>query len=385
MKRKVCVVTGSRAEYGILRTTLKKIKQAPDLQLQLVVTGMHLSPEFGFTRDEIEADGFEVSYDVDMLLSADSSSGIAKSIGLGIIGFADAFHQLKPDLVLLLGDRFEILAAASAALVAVIPIAHIHGGEVTTGAFDDAIRHSVTKMSSLHFTSTSQYRDRVIQLGESPDKVFNVGAPGVENIRHTRFLEKNQLEASLEMELTSDALLVTFHPVTLEPGQAKVDFQNLLDVLDRFKERQIIFTKANADTEGRIINTMIDSYVSRRESAYAFTSLGQTKYFSLLKHVSGVVGNSSSGIIEAPSFNVGTINLGDRQRGRVRAKSVIDCDSTFSGILSALEHLFSGNFTAGLADVVNPYEGGDSSQQIVEIIRHTALNSITKKHFYDLK
>ena len=312
--RKICVVTGSRAEYGLLYWVLRGIEKADDLELQLVVTGMHLSPEFGYTYRQIEADGFLITRRVEMLLSSDTAAGIGKSMGIGMLGFADTFESLQPDIVLLLGDRFELLAAASVALVAALPIAHIHGGEVTTGAFDEAIRHSITKMSHLHFTATERYRQRVIQLGEHPDRVFNVGAPGLDNIHRLKLLGRSALEEVIGMPLGSHSLLVTWHPVTLQPGRTREDFQILLNALNLLDDIKVIFTKANADTEGSIINQMIDDYVAERAgSAVAHTSLGQLNYLSTVKHVDGVVGNSSSGIIEAPSLCTGTVNIGGVQ------------------------------------------------------------------------
>ncbi len=384
MKRKICVVTGSRAEYGLLYWVLREIKSAPDLELQLLVTGMHLSAEFGSTVRQIEKDGFEIKHKVEMLLSSDSAVGITKSTGLGLIGFADAFDTLKPDLVLVLGDRFELLAAAGAALFAVIPVAHIHGGEVTTGAFDDAIRHSITKMAHLHFTSTEPYRNRVIQLGENPDRVFNVGAPGIDSIHRLELMQKSDLEAVLGIELGSRSLLVTFHPVTLEPGKAESDFQELLSALDELEGVNLVFTKANADSEGRAINRMIDDYVATRSSAVAHTSLGQLRYLSTMKHVSGVVGNSSSGIIEAPSLKTGTVNIGTRQNGRVRALSVVDCRATIEDIRAGLATLFSNEFQQSLSKVVNPHGSGDVSESIVRVLRATSLVNLAKKQFFDM-
>ena len=385
VRRTVCVVTGSRAEYGLLYWVLRGIESAEDLELQLVVTGMHLSPEFGLTYRQIEADGFSITRKVEMPLSCDSAAGIAKSTGLGLIGFADAFESLKPDVVLMLGDRFELLAAASAALFATLPIAHIHGGEVTTGAFDEAIRHSITKMSHLHFTSTETYRQRVVQLGEHPDRVFNVGAPGLDNIHRLELLDRDALEEAIGLVLGSRSLLVTWHPVTLEPGKTQENFQALLNSLESLDDVRLIFTKANADTEGRVINRMIDDFVAARgDTTVVHTSLGQLRYLSTLKHVDGVVGNSSSGIIEAPSLCTGTVNIGDRQRGRVRAASIIDCDSNEKSITAALEALLSYEFQATLKDVENPHGGGDVSEKIVEVLRAYPLTGILKKSFYDL-
>jgi GDP/UDP-N,N'-diacetylbacillosamine 2-epimerase (hydrolysing) len=384
-KRKICVVTGSRADYDLLYWVMREIEESDDLELQLVVTGMHLSPEFGLTIKEIEKDGFQVARKVEMLLSSDSAVGVTKSTGLAMIGFADAFAELNPDIVLLLGDRFELLAAASAALFAVIPIAHIHGGEVTAGAFDDAIRHSITKMAHLHFTSTEMYRNRVIQLGEDPGKVFNVGAPGVENIHRLDLLDKPELELRLGLTLGQRSLLVTFHPETLKPGESQRDFQALLDALGKFKDVNLVFTKANADTEGRTINRMIDEYVAGHCGiAVAHTSLGRLNYLSALKHVSGVIGNSSSGIIEAPSLKTGTVNIGDRQKGRVRAGSVIDCRPSCDAIDHALMTLFSDELQDQLKGVVNPHDGHETSGRIVDVLTGVSISTIDKKEFFDM-
>ena len=385
VKRKICVVTGSRAEYGLLYWIIRNIQDAKSLELQLVVTGMHLSPEFGSTYRQIENDGFRITRKVEMLLSSDTPSGIAKSMGLGISGFGEIYEALQPDIVLMLGDRFELLAAASAALVAALPIAHIHGGEVTQGAFDEAIRHSISKMSHLHFTSTDAYRRRVIQLGEHPDRVFNVGAPGLDNIERLKLLSRSELEGAIGMELGSCSLLVTWHPVTLEPGRTRTDCQVLLNVLDQVDGLKVIFTKANADTEGSIINQLIDEYVSDHSNqAVVHTSLGQVRYLSAVKHVDGVVGNSSSGIIEAPSFQTGTINIGDRQYGRVRADSVIDCETTEESIRSALKLLFSREFIERLRMVKNPHGGGDVAGKIVRVLQTYPIDNIIKKLFFDL-
>ena len=325
MKKKICVVTGTRAEYGILKPLLRKVKEDNELELQLVVTGMHLSPEFGLTYKQIEEDNFRISEKVEILLSSDTPIGISKSMGLAMISFSEVFDRLKPDLLVLLGDRYEMLSVASSAMVARIPIAHIHGGETTEGAIDEAIRHSVTKMSYLHFTSTEEYRKRVIQLGENPNRVFNVGAMGVEEILNTNLLSKEELEKELDFKIDSKTALVTFHPVTLEENTSEEQFQNILDALDNFKDLKVIFTKANSDTDGRIINKMIDEYVIKNKGkAKAFTSLGQLKYYSTIKYTDFVLGNSSSGILEVPTFKKPTINIGDRQKGRIQAFSIIN-------------------------------------------------------------
>ena len=382
--RRICVVTGSRAEYGILQGLIKEIQESQVLELQLVVAGMHLSPEFGLTYREIEQDGFRISRTVDMQLTSDTSVGIARSLGLGTIGFGEAFHALKPDLLVLLGDRFELLAAASAALVALIPIAHIHGGELTEGAYDDAIRHSITKMAHLHFTASEAYSSRVKQLGEQPTKVFCVGALGIDNIVRLPLLRKDEVEKFIGLSLKGKSLLVTWHPETLRPERTCEDFQNLLDVLRKYESINIIFTKSNADNEGRRINQMIDEFVSLfPDNVVAYTSLGQLRYLSTLKYVSGVVGNSSSGIIEAPSLQKGTVNIGNRQLGRLRAKSVIDSQPDVTSIQNAIERLFSREFQSALPTVSNPYGEGDVASKIVSVLETCGLDGILRKRFFD--
>lgn len=383
---KVCVVTGSRAEYGLLKPLITKINNDEDIKLQLVVTGMHVSPEFGLTYREIEQDGFQITEKNEMLLSSDTPNGITKSIGLGIIGFADIFTRIMPDIVIVLGDRYEIFAAATAAMIHRIPIAHIHGGELTEGAIDDAIRHSLTKMSTLHFTSTEAYRKRVIQLGEQPEYVFNVGALGVENIKTQKLLEKQELSKSIGFSLDSPYVLVTFHPVTLENNTAESQFQNLLEAIDIFKKYHIIFTKANADTDGRIINKKIDEYVGKnKDRAIAVTSLGMVRYLSALKYCEIVIGNSSSGIIEAPSFKVPTVNIGDRQTGRIKAVSVIDCGNEVSDIVEAIDGAKILKKQDKLKDMKNPYEGkGTSAAIVLNIKKYIEQIKSVKKQFYDI-
>lgn len=384
--KKVCVVTGTRAEYGLLKPLIKKIDDDNELELQLVVTGMHLSPEFGLTYREIEQDGFKITERNEMLLSSDTPTGIIKSIGLGMVGFADIFARIAPDIVVILGDRYEMLAVATAAVIHRIPIAHIHGGELTMGAIDDVIRHSITKMSTLHFPSTEEYRKRIIQLGESPEKVFCVGALGVENAKTQQLFSKKELAESIGFSLDRSYVVVTFHPVTLEKDTAGRQFENLLAALDYFKEYKVIFTKANADTDGRIINQKIDEYVyQNKDRATAVTSLGMVRYLSAMKYCEMVIGNSSSGIVEAPSFHIPTVNIGDRQLGRTKAASVIDCGNSIENIVEAINAgraLGEGN---KLRNVINPYEGDETSQSIVSIIRKNVLHGIQmKKGFYDL-
>lgn len=386
MKRKICVITGSRAEYGLLKPLIEEICGDPDLKLQLLVTGMHLSPEFGLTYRDIVKDGFDIDAKIDIKLDSDTSVGISKSMGLAIIGFARAYERLKPDLIVVLGDRFEIFSAASAALVSRKPIAHLYGGEVTTGSFDDSFRHSVTKMSNLHFTSTGEYRRRVIQLGENPARVFNVGAIGLDSIKKLNFLSKQELEIELGFKFNKRNLLVTFHPVTLEDESvSRSQFKNLLDVLDELKDTNIVFTKANADPGGRLINLSIDSYIRKnKDRAIAFTSLGQMRYLSAMQYVDAMVGNSSSGIIEAPSFKIGTINIGNRQQGRIRTGSIIDCKPTREVIKSAIKRLYSKEFKRKLKTVKNPYGEGKAAKKIKRILKYYDLRNIIKKGFYDV-
>ena len=383
--RKICVVTGTRAEYGLLYWLLREIEADDDLRLQIVVTGMHLSPEFGLTYKEIEKE-FTIDKKIEMLLSSDTAIGISKSIGLAQISFSEAYDELKPDMIVILGDRYEIFSAVSAAMIARVPIAHIHGGETTEGAFDEAIRHSITKMSHLHFTATDEYRNRVIQLGEHPDRVFNVGGMGVENIKRLKLLNKEEFEESIKFKLNKKNILVTFHPVTLENNTAEEQFQELLNAIDKLEDTNIIFTKANSDTDGRVINSMIDEYVSKnKDKSICFTSLGQLRYLSALQHVNAVVGNSSSGLAEAPSFKIATINIGDRQKGRVKASSVVDCEPNRKSILEAFGRIYYDKFQQNLKNTINPYGNELASKKIVEIIKKTDLTSILKKSFYDLR
>lgn len=383
--KKICIITGTRAEYGLLYWLIKAVNDDADLELQLVVTGMHLSPEFGLTYKEIEKE-FKINKRIEMLLSSDTPIGVSKSMGLAQISFAEAFDELRPDIVVVLGDRYEIFAAASAAMIARIPIAHLHGGELTEGAFDDAIRHSITKMAHLHFTATEEYRNRVIRLGENPNTAFNVGGMGIENIKRLNLLSKEELEKSISFKLDQKNILVTFHPVTLEKRTAKEQFKELLDAIDDLQNTRIIFTKANSDTDGRVINQMIDEYVSKNaHKSIAFVSLGQLRYLSALRFVDCVVGNSSSGLLEAPSFKIGTINIGDRQKGRIKACSVLDCEPTKAGICAAFERVYSEEFQSSLKSVKNPYGDGCASRQIIEILKKADFGNILKKQFYDLR
>ena len=387
MKR-IGIMTGTRAEYGLLKSLMQEINKDNDLELYLIVSGMHLSPEFGLTYKEIEEDGFGINAKVEMLLSSDSPVGISKSIGLGIIGFADEFKRAGLDMLILLGDRYEALAAAVAAMIMRIPISHLHGGELTEGLIDEGIRHSITKMSYLHFTSTEEYRRRVIQLGENPERVFCVGAIGVENIKKINLMTKEELERSIHFEIDENTVIVTYHPVTLENNTVEEQFLNLLEVLDRNPKIRMIFTKANADTNGRIVNELIDKYVAQNsERACAFMSLGQKRYLSALKYCRIVIGNSSSGIIEAPSFGKPIINIGDRQKGRICADSVINCGYTQQEIQRAMETALTEEFENKARNCRNPYEKENTAANIISVIKDYLLNDKIKlkKGFYDIK
>jgi GDP/UDP-N,N'-diacetylbacillosamine 2-epimerase (hydrolysing) len=383
--RKICAVTGTRAEYGLLYWLMKSIEDNPMLELQIIATGMHLSPEFGLTYREIEKDSFTINRNIEMLLSADTPSAISKSTGLGLIGFADAYNELDPDIVVILGDRFELLAASTAALYAKIPIAHIHGGETTTGAFDEAIRHSITKMAWWHFVAANEYEKRIIQLGEDPKRVFNVGGLGVDAIKKANLLSKKKLMENTGIQFSVRNLLVTYHPVTLENQTSKKHFQALLDILHDLDDVYLIFTVPNADSDGRIIKQMIDEFVSsHKDRSIAFTSMGHLNYLSTLQFVDGVVGNSSSGLAEAPTFKIGTVNISDRQKGRLKAKSVIDCDPTKESIKNGVDMLYSKDFQKILPSVSNPYGEGDATEKIMDVLKNEPIPGELKKEFYDL-
>jgi GDP/UDP-N,N'-diacetylbacillosamine 2-epimerase (hydrolysing) len=384
MKRKVCVVTGTRAEFGLLRWLMEEINGDAGLELQIIATGMHLSPEFGLTHHEIEEAGFHINFKVEMLLSADTSTAITKSMGLGLIGFADAYQQLSPDIIVLLGDRFEIFAAAAAALIAKIPIAHIHGGETTEGAFDEAIRHSITKMSHLHFVAAEEYKRRVIQLGEAPNRVFNVGGLGIDAIKRIKLIDQHTLEKSIDFRFRKRNLLITFHPVTLEKQSSTQQMEALLSALDGLHDTGLIFTMPNADTGGRELSALINQFVATHPNARVYSSLGQLRYLSCMKFVDGVVGNSSSGIAEAPSFGIGTVNIGDRQKGRLCATSVINCEPTTDRIREALDKLYCPNFRENATNTVNPYGNGGASAEIAKVLNQHSLKGIIKKSFHDL-
>lgn len=386
MRRKIAVVTGTRAEYGLLYWLINQIHESGTMELQLIVTGSHLSPEFGRTVDKIEEDQFPIVAKVEMLLSSDSPVGIAKSIGLGIIGFADVLDRLKPDIMVVLGDRFEILAAAQAAMTSRIPIAHIHGGELTEGLIDEAIRHAVTKMSHIHFTAAEPYRRRVIQLGENPDRVFNVGAVGLDNIMNMDLLDKKDFEASIGFELGDQNFLVTYHPVTLSGRDPSEDFSSLLKALDQFPDAKLIITKPNADTFGRKLIHMIDEFAFQHSNrVFATTSLGQLRYLSAIKHVDVVIGNSSSALIEVPSFGKPSINIGERQKGRLHGTSVINCGTTTVEIEEAIRYALSDEHLEKTKNASLIFGNGGASKRIFDILSTIDLNDLILKQFYDLE
>jgi len=385
MNRKICIVTGTRAEFGLLRCLMELTKGHPTLTLQIIATGMHLSPDFGSTYKEIEDSGFKIDAKVEMLLSGDTSSAVTKSMGLGMIGFSDAFERLSPDILVVLGDRFEIFSATSAAMIANIPVAHLHGGETTEGAFDEAIRHSISKMSHLHFVAAKEYRQRVIQLGEHPERVFDVGGMGVDAIKRIKLMSTEELQTALGIKLGVRNLLITFHPVTLESRDSSIaHMKELLKALSRLQDTTLIFTMPNADSGRGELGNLVTDYVDSHPNASVYKSLGQYRYLSCLAHVDGVVGNSSSGLLEAPSFKIGTINIGDRQKGRLRAQSVIDCEPISESIITGLKTLYSAEFQDNLKVVQSPYGEGNSSEFIVKVLSECNLQDICKKEFYDL-
>ena len=384
--RKICFFTGSRAEYGIMSRLMRMVADSLDCELQIVATNMHLSPDFGLTYKEIEADGFRIDKKVEMLLSSDTCNGTVKSMGLANIGFADALEELRPDLVVILGDRYEMLCAAQACLIYRIPVAHLYGGAITEGAYDDAIRHAITKLSHLHFTSTEEYRRRVIQMGEQPERVFNVGSLGVYNIKNETIMSLQELESSLGVSLGERFLLVTYHPVTMEIDKASVQCDDLLKALSEINnDFKLLFTLPNSDTGGRIIISKVNDYVKRNsDKAFVIKSLGKKRYYSALKYASAVVGNSSSGLVEAPSFHIPTLNIGIRQQGRTRGQSVCDVSSDYKSIKDGLKKVLSPDFIETTKKSINPYEKEGTLEEIYRIISTSSLTDITKKQFYDV-
>lgn len=384
--RKICFFTGTRAEYGSMSRLMRMVADSPDCRLQLIATNMHLSPEFGLTYREIESDGFHIDKKVEMLLSSDTANGTVKSMGLATIGFADALEELDPDLCVILGDRYEMLAAAQTALIYKKPIVHLYGGEITEGAYDDAIRHAITKMSHLHFTSTEEYRNRVIRMGEQPERVFWVGSLGVDNIVNESPMPLDELESSIDFPLGNRFLLVTFHPVTMENQTSEARCTALLEALEEVNDMyNILFTLPNSDTDGRVIISLVEDFVAKDKSRrHAVTSLGRKRYYSALSHCTAVVGNSSSGLTEAPSFHKPALNIGDRQKGRTRCASVVDCDATRQGIREGLKKVLSEEMKKAAEKTVNPYYKKDTLHQIFDVIATYPLVGLIQKRFYDI-
>jgi UDP-hydrolysing UDP-N-acetyl-D-glucosamine 2-epimerase len=383
INKKVAVISGTRAEYGLLFWLLKDIQSDPELNLQLLVSGTHLSPEFGETYKQIEKDGFHIDEKIEILLSSNTAVGTAKSMGLGVLGFADALSRLKPDVLIILGDRYEALAAAQTAMILRIPIIHLHGGEITEGAYDDAIRHAITKLSYLHGTSTEEYRQRVIQLGEAPVRVKNIGAIGLDHLKRSIFMSIEELSESLNFPLKQPFFLVTYHPVTLGSEEPEVSFQALLDALDEYPEHQVILTYPNADDGGRRITPILEEYARNNpQRVLAIPSLGQVRYLSSVSHATAVIGNSSSGIIEVPAFDVPTVNVGVRQKGRLAAKSVLNAPANKQSIADAIQVAVTRSYKQTGENVHNPYGQGDASAQVIEMIK--SLRFEPSKVFYDV-
>jgi UDP-hydrolysing UDP-N-acetyl-D-glucosamine 2-epimerase len=386
MARKICVFTGTRAEYGLLYWSLKEMQADSRIDLKVLVSGSHLEPEFGETWREIAADGFAIDAKVDMHLDSDAPVAVARSMALGLAGCAEALDRLKPDLLVVLGDRYEALAVAEAALLLRIPIAHIHGGEATEGAIDEQMRHAITKMAHLHFAAAEPYRERILQMGEVPERVFTVGAPGLDHIGNTKLLSRSELECKLSFRFGKRNLLVTYHPATLDRASPVTSFQRLLDALDRLPEVNVVITKSNADVGGRAINAAIDTYAGeRRERVSAVSSLGQQRYLSVIAQVDAVVGNSSSGIIEAPAMGKPTVNIGPRQQGRVRAPSVIDCADNTDAILAAIGCALSPAAQAIAARRESPYGRGGASKRIKDVLATVELDLLLVKRFHPMR
>ncbi len=383
--KKICIVTATRAEYGSLYWIMKEIQEDKALELQLIVTGTHLSPEFGLTYKDIQKD-FKIDKKIEILLSSDSAVSLSKSMGLVNISFSEAYDDLKPDIIVILGDRYEMLSATSSAMILGIPIMHLAGGERSEGAFDESIRHAITKLSHIHCATTKEYKNRIIQLGENPKKVFNVGGFGIDNMLRLKLLSKEEFEKSINFKLNKRNILLTYHPETLLKLSAQEQFKEVLDAIDKLKNTTIIITKANSDTDGRAINKMCDEYASKNShKAVVFSSLGQLRYISALQYVDTVVGNSSSGLAEVPSFKIGTINIGDRQKGRIKASSIIDTKISKKSILKAFKKLYSIKFQNTLKSTKNYYDNGLASKKVIKILKNVDLKDILKKRFYDTK
>lgn len=385
MKR-ICLLTATRAEYGLLKPLMVKLDNDSDFDLCIAVTGMHLSPEFGMTVKEIEEDGLRIDKKIEILLSSDTPVALSKSMGLAMISFSEYFDECRPDALIVLGDRFETLAVCCAAMNARIPIFHLHGGEATEGLIDEAVRHSITKMSFLHFASTQEYRHRIIQMGESPERVFCVGALGVENALHTELMSLDELEDSLGIRLGDKYAVGTFHPVTLEDNTAEVQVHALIDAIEKHPNITFLFTKANADTDGRIINTILQEYANKRDNFYLVDSLGMRRYLSAISCAKFVIGNSSSGLMETPSFHIPTIDIGDRQRGRIAGKTIIHCEPEADSIDKAIKQAMNEEFRDSIKNVDSPYGEGNTSNKIISVTREYLSNNKIdiKKKFYDI-
>ena len=386
-KRRICVVTGTRAEYGLMSRLMRLIEESADTQLQIIATNMHLSPKYGNTYQEIERDGFKIDKKIPILEDGkDTAKDTVLSMSKALAGFAEAYDELKPDMIVVLGDRYEILAAATAALIERIPIAHIHGGEITEGAYDDAIRHSITKMSHLHFPSTEEYRKRIIQLGEQPERVFYVGALGVENIKKLPLMDKEEIEEEVKFKLDDHTILVTYHPVTLGNHTAEQDIKEFIEALEERKDLRIFFTMPNSDTGSQVIADSITEFVTNNpDRAIAYKSLGIRRYLSVMKYAGAVVGNSSSGLLEVPSFGIPTLNIGDRQKGRLAADSVLNCETDKESILKGLETIMSPSFRQKAKETHNPYDKEGTAQAIYDVISTYPLDELKQKHFYDIQ
>lgn len=384
--KKICVVTATRAEYGVLKNTLQEIYHHPDLKLCLIVTGTHLSKNFGYTINEIIEDGFPIDDEITMLMDSDSPEAVSKSMGLAMISFADVFFRHKPDMLVVVGDRYELISICSCALNMQIPIAHISGGELTEGAVDDCIRHCITKMSNLHFPGCERYRQRIIQLGEQPDTVFNYGDIGIENIIKTEFIDRAVLEKDLGVDL-ENYICMTFHPVTTQLDEVSGQLNQVLNAIAHFPNIEFIITKANADAGGRYINGKLEKFIENHSNCHLFSNLGIKRYINLLRGARAVIGNSSSGIIEAPILKIPTVNIGDRQKGRIQAESIINCSADEIEITKAIELALSEEGAKRARQARSPYESGDTARNIVrEIINY--LNypvKSTAKVFYDIK
>ncbi len=384
--KKIVILTATRSEYGLLASLIKKMSKEEEIDVRVAVTGTHLSPEFGRTVNEIRNDGVTIDKEIEILLSSDSPSAISKSMGLALLGFSDYFAELKPDALMVLGDRYETLAVGIAALNERIPIIHLHGGEATEGLIDEAVRNSITKLSALHFTSTEMYRKRVIQMGEKPENVFNVGAMGVENALNLELMSKTDLENSIGCKLNRKYAVLTFHPVTLEKNTAEKQVGELLKAVECRQDILFLCTKANADTDGRIINQRLSEYETNHDNLRLFDSLGMKRYLSALKYAEFAIGNSSSGLIEVPCFGIPTINIGNRQKGRIQAESVLNCEPVSSEIISAISKAMDTQFKEFVKKTKNPYGDGKTSDKIVQITAEYLKNNkfTVQKSFYDI-